>query len=119
NPPIWVRDYDWVAHLEDSDGAPDASWRPMGCGPTRRNANRSGGRDRGPHLRGERVMELYFTDKVPTHWFVHDVTRRQWFSVPALADGWQRRRLLTAKPLHPLERVIFNEAFRLKLIGAA
>jgi len=33
-PPIPVRHWDWIVHLEDYDGAPDAGWQPIGNGAT-------------------------------------------------------------------------------------
>jgi hypothetical protein len=33
-PPIPIRDFDWSAHLDDYDGAPDAGWQPVGHGRT-------------------------------------------------------------------------------------
>jgi hypothetical protein len=37
-PPIPVRNFDWSAHLDGYDGAPDAGWQPVGSGPTREAA---------------------------------------------------------------------------------
>jgi len=33
-PPIPIRSWDWSAHLDDYDGAPDAGWQPVGHGRT-------------------------------------------------------------------------------------
>jgi hypothetical protein len=37
-PPIPIRCFDWCAHLDSYDGAPDSGHQPMGQGPTRRAA---------------------------------------------------------------------------------
>jgi hypothetical protein len=37
-PPIPIRSFDWSAHLDGYDGAPDAGWQPVGHGATREAA---------------------------------------------------------------------------------
>ena len=37
-PPIGVRWFDWSAHLDDYDGAPDSGWQPVGHGETEQQA---------------------------------------------------------------------------------
>ena len=37
-PPIPIRSFDWSAHLDSYDGAPDAGWQPVGHGATREAA---------------------------------------------------------------------------------
>ena len=37
-PPIPVRSFDWSAHLDSYDGAPDAGWQPVGHGSTEAEA---------------------------------------------------------------------------------
>lgn len=37
-PPIPIRSFDWSAHLDEYDGAPDAGWQPVGHGTTEREA---------------------------------------------------------------------------------